>query len=51
LVASEAGEGKLELLARGVICHDASGGEGCDPVLAPVTVELSVSPLSPKQPG
>ena len=42
LVASEAGAGKLELLARGVICQEGPAGEWCEPVLAPVTVELSV---------
>jgi len=44
LVASEAGVGKLELLARGVICRDGPGGEWCGPVRAPVSVELHVSP-------
>src|SRR3954469_11028359 len=38
LVASEAGQGKLELLARGVVCHDGPAGEWCAPVLAPVAV-------------
>jgi hypothetical protein len=41
LVASEPGEGKLELLARGVICEDGSAGQ-CTPVLARVSVELRV---------
>ena len=44
LVASEAGVGKLELLARGVICRDGPAGEWCGPVRAPVSVELQVSP-------
>lgn len=44
LVASEAGEGKLELLARGVICREGSAGEWCGPVQAAVTVELRVAP-------
>jgi hypothetical protein len=43
LVASEAGEGKLELLARGVICHDGTTGESCVSVLTPVTATISVS--------
>ncbi|MEI9950976.1 MAG: hypothetical protein WDO74_18865 [Pseudomonadota bacterium] len=48
LVASEAGAGKLELLARGVVCHDSSAGDWCVPVLAPVTVEIIVaSPSAP----
>jgi len=42
LVASEAGEGQLELLARGVICHQGTGGERCEPVRAKVRVELRV---------
>jgi hypothetical protein len=50
LVASEAGEGKLELLARGVICHDGPAGEGCAPVQAPVTVEIHVGAAHAKQP-
>jgi hypothetical protein len=47
LVASETGAGKLELLARGVICQDGPAGEWCEPVLAPVTVELSVGSARP----
>jgi len=46
LVASSAGEGQLELLARAVLCHDASAGEWCEPVRASVTVGLHVAPLS-----
>jgi len=42
LVASEAGAGKLELLARGVICENGPAGEACNPVQAPVIVELRV---------
>ena len=47
LVASEAGAGKLELLARGVICRVGPAGEWCSAVVAPVSVELSVSTPSP----
>ena len=50
LVASEAGEGKLELLARGVICHEGPAGEWCAPVQAPVTVEIHVGSANTKQP-
>jgi len=50
LVASDTGEGKLELLARGVICHDGSAGETCAAVQAPVTVELRVAPPSAPAP-
>ena len=50
LVASEAGEGKLDLLARGVICRDGPAGEWCGPVQAPVSVELRVSPPNSRAP-
>lgn len=43
LVATESGAGKLELLARGVICHDGPAGEWCAPVQAKVSVDLQVS--------
>lgn len=44
LVASAAGEGKLELLARGVICQQLASGEWCIPVQAAVTAEIRVPP-------
>lgn len=50
LVASEAGEGKLELLARGVICQDGPAGEWCAPVSTPVSVELRVGSVNSKEP-
>jgi hypothetical protein len=50
LVASSPGEGKLELLARGVICQDGSGAERCTPVLAPITVDVRVGPAHAKEP-
>jgi len=50
LVASESGVGKLELLARGVVCQDGPAGEWCAPVLAPVTIEIRVGPLGEKAP-
>jgi len=40
LVASKPGQGELELLARGVICHESSTAEWCEPVRARVVVEL-----------
>ena len=43
LVASEAGAGKLELLARGVICREGPAGEWCEPVRAPVSVDIRVA--------
>jgi hypothetical protein len=50
LVASEGGEGKLELLARGVICYEGAAGEWCRAVRAPVTVDLHVPVLGAKAP-
>ncbi|HYP98766.1 MAG TPA: hypothetical protein VER96_08835 [Polyangiaceae bacterium] len=47
LVASQAGEGKLELLARGVICREGPAGEWCGPVQAPLIVELRVAASAP----
>ncbi len=47
LVASAAGEGKLELLARGVVCQEGPSGEWCAPVQAPVSVEIRVLPSAP----
>ena len=43
LVASESGAGKLELLARGVICQAGPNAEWCAAVQAPVTYELRVA--------
>jgi hypothetical protein len=51
LVASAPGEGKLELLARGVICLEGPNGEWCAPVQAPVTVEIRVPPSDPAPQG
>ena len=50
LVASEAGEGKLEVLARGVVCRDGPNGQWCLPVRAPVSVELRVNSASAAAP-
>jgi len=50
LVASSPGAGKLELLARGVICQHGSAAESCAPVLAPITVDLRVGPAQAKEP-
>ena len=50
LVASEAGAGKLELLARGVICENGPAGEWCVPVQAPVTVDVQVGAAPAKAP-
>jgi len=47
LVASAPGEGKLELLARGVVCQERPSGEWCGPVQAPATVDIRVSPSAP----
>ena len=53
LVAADVGTGKLELLARGVLCHEDSSradGGSCTPVRAPITVELRVGAPSPPTP-
>ncbi|MEO6602226.1 MAG: hypothetical protein ABIQ16_20260 [Polyangiaceae bacterium] len=44
LVASEAGRGELELLARGVVCREGVSGEWCAPEVVPVTVLVEVGP-------
>ncbi|HEY0466057.1 MAG TPA: hypothetical protein VGC79_17725 [Polyangiaceae bacterium] len=50
LVASEPGEGKLELLARGVVCHDGPAGEWCAPVRTRVTVDVRVGSANSHEP-
>lgn len=50
LVASEVGEGKLEVLARGVVCRDGPNGQWCMPALAQVSVELRVGSPSAAAP-
>ncbi|MEO7036646.1 MAG: hypothetical protein ABI548_22050 [Polyangiaceae bacterium] len=50
LVASQAGQGKLELLVRGVICSDdqAGAGQRCRALAQPVSALLEVgAPVSP----
>jgi hypothetical protein len=42
LVASEPGQGQLELLARGVVCHDPGAGESCKAVVLPVSALVEV---------
>ena len=42
LVASHPGEGKLELLARGVVCPDPGAGEPCKAVVLPVSALVTV---------
>jgi hypothetical protein len=42
LVASGPGQGQLELLARGVVCHDEPTGESCRAVAVPVSAALVV---------
>lgn len=44
LVALTAGEGRLELLARAVVCHDGANGQWCAPEVQPVTAQVSVGP-------
>ncbi len=52
LVASATGQGKLELLARGVVCNVGASGEWCGPEAVPVTALIEVGPASlPVSPG
>ena len=44
LVAASAGEGKLELLARAVVCRDGANGQWCAPEVLPVSAQVSVGP-------
>ncbi len=45
LVATQAGQGKLELLVRGVICRASdAGAQGCKTVSQPVNAVLEVGP-------
>lgn len=44
LVATQIGEGKLELLLRGVICKDANAAEACQAVALPLSATLEVGP-------
>ena len=43
LVAVEAGQGQLEMLARGVVCHEGPTGDWCAPELVAVTALVSVA--------
>ena len=44
LVALGVGEGRLELLARAVVCRDAPNGRWCAPETLPVTAQVLVGP-------
>ena len=44
LVASEVGTGELELLVRGVVCHESANGERCGPEVLGVTAPVTVGP-------
>jgi hypothetical protein len=50
LIATEAGEGKLELLARAVVCREGPSGEWCDPEVLPVTALVTVGPAAAPAP-
>ena len=52
LVATQPGQGKLELLVRGVICSDAQAGAGqrCQAVAQPVSAVLEVGTPAPPVP-
>ena len=51
LVAAEAGQGKLQLLARGVVCREGASGEWCSPEVLPVTALIEVDPAAPSGPS
>jgi hypothetical protein len=52
LVAGAAGQGKLELLARGVVCNEGANGEWCAPEVLPVSALIEVGPaLAPSPSG
>lgn len=42
LVATSAGRGNVELLARGVVCQASTGGESCTPEVVVVTTVVQV---------
>jgi hypothetical protein len=50
LVASEAGQGELQLRVRGVLCHESASGEFCGPSLLPVSAKLEISALAAAPP-
>ncbi|MEP7051958.1 MAG: hypothetical protein ABJB12_16455 [Pseudomonadota bacterium] len=45
LVAGQVGQGKLELLMRGVICKEANAAEACQTVTQALSAPLEVGPL------
>jgi hypothetical protein len=49
LVASASGQGRLELLARGVVCRDPGAAESCQALVLPVSalVEVGAPPAAP----
>jgi hypothetical protein len=47
LVASEPGEGTLEMLARGVVCRDRAAGEWCAPETLRVNARVVVGAGGP----
>ena len=50
LVATESGQGTLELLARGVVCQDRPAGEWCAAEAVRVTAPVLVGGESPPSP-
>jgi hypothetical protein len=46
LVASGPGQGKLELLARGVVCRESATGESCLAVVLPVSALVAVDAVA-----
>jgi hypothetical protein len=50
LVASELGQGTLDLLVRGVVCQEGPSGEHCAPLQARVSAAVNVGQPAPPQP-
>jgi hypothetical protein len=50
LVAGTSGQGKLELLARAVVCSEGASGEWCKAEVLPVTALVEVGPPGPPSP-
>ena len=50
LVASQPGQGELELLARGVVCRVGPSGESCTPEFVAVTAAVLVGRAGPAAP-
>jgi hypothetical protein len=50
LVAAELGQGTLDVLVRGVVCHEGPSGEHCAPAQARVSAAVEVGQPAPPVP-